>query len=50
VEYDLRKRNCATWVNCILKEAGISDDDRAKINLNGIDWGEGQETLEEWFK
>lgn len=50
VEYDLRKCNCATWVNCILKEAGISDDYRTKLNWDGIDWGEGQETLEEWFK
>ena len=51
VEYGLQNRNCATWVNCILKNAGISDDDCKKTNdFWGIDWGENKETLSDWFK
>ncbi len=51
VEYSLANRNCATWVNCILKAAGISAENREKTGeVPGFDWGEEDETLDAWFK
>jgi hypothetical protein len=41
VKYDLWDRNCATWVNTLLKVAGVAKNDRIKAGeFKGVDWGE----------
>lgn len=51
VDYDLWDRNCATWVNSLLKSVGVSAADRKTAGeFNGIDWGEEDEISEDLFK
>ncbi len=41
VDYDLWNRNCSTWVNTLLKVAGLSESKRRKLGeFGGFDWGE----------
>ena len=47
VKYDLWDRNCSTWVNTLLKVAGVSESVRLRAGeFRGIDWGE-EELLDE---
>ncbi len=47
VKYDLWNLNCSTWVNTILKIAGVSAGSRGTLGeFKGIDWGE-EELLDE---
>lgn len=51
VDYDLWDRNCATWVNTLLKVAGVSKNDRIKAGeFKGVDWGEEDLLDEKLFK
>jgi hypothetical protein len=51
IEYRLVNQNCATWVNGILKAAGIADEERERIGeFSGIDWGEESDNLEDSFR
>jgi len=50
-KYDLWDLNCATWVNSLLKYAGVDENQREeKGEFSGIDWGEEDEGLESYFK
>lgn len=50
-EYDLTDENCATWVNTLLKIAGVSKARRTKLGeFSGIDWGEEDLLDESLFK
>jgi hypothetical protein len=47
VKYSLQDRNCSTWVNTLLKVAGVSLSTRRSAGeFRGIDWGE-EELLDE---
>lgn len=47
-KYDLIDRNCATWVNQILKAAGYSAKSRRRLGeFRGIDWAEEDETIDD---
>ena len=51
VDYDLWDRNCATWVNTLLKVANVPESERKKAGeFNGIDWGEEDLLDENLFK
>jgi len=51
VPYDLGDVNCATWINTLLKVAGISQSERSTAGeFSGIDWGEEQLLDESLFK
>ena len=49
--YGLQDLNCATWVNTLLKIAGVPDSERAALGeFSGIDWGEEDLLDESLFK
>jgi hypothetical protein len=51
VTYDLLDANCASWVNTLLKVAGVSKSERLKLGeFTGVDWGEEDKICEELFK
>lgn len=51
VEYDLWDSNCASWVNTLLKVAGVSSADRNRAGeFSGIDWGEEDLIAESMFQ
>ncbi len=51
VDYDLWDRNCATWINTLLKVAGVAKNDRIKAGeFKGVDWGEEDLLDEKLFK
>lgn len=51
VKYGLLNVNCSTWVNTLLKVAGISESARHKAGeFKGIDWGEEDLLDEALFK
>jgi RHS repeat-associated protein len=50
-KYDLWDLNCATWVNSLLKYAGVDENQREeKGEFSGIDWGEEDKGLESYFE
>jgi hypothetical protein len=50
-EYGLLNFNCATWVNTLLKVAGVPQSERIKNGeFSGIDWGEEDLLDENLFK
>lgn len=51
VEYSLQNRNCSTWVNTLLKVAGVPLSTRQTAGeFRGIDWGEEDLLDENLFK
>ena len=51
VVYSLQDRNCSTWVNTLLKVAGVSLSVRRRAGeFRGIDWGEEDLLDENLFK
>ncbi len=51
VKYSLTNRNCSTWVNTMLKIAGVSASARLTAGeFSGIDWGEEDLLDESLFK
>lgn len=51
LKYDLWDANCASWVNTLLKVAGITKQSRIKLGeFSGIDWGEEDLIPENLFK
>jgi hypothetical protein len=41
IDYSPKDRNCNTWANSILKEAGIGDEERKELRkFRGLDIGE----------
>jgi hypothetical protein len=49
--YDLWDTNCATWVNTLLKVAGVPESERRSLGeFSGIDWGEEDLLDESLFK
>lgn len=49
--YGLQDLNCATWVNTLLKVAGVPASERATLGeFSGIDWGEEDLLDESLFK
>ena len=51
VKYDLWNRNCSTWVNTLLKVAGVSASVRLSAGeFRGVDWGEEDLLDENLFK
>lgn len=50
-EYGLANFNCATWVNTMLKVAGVPQSERIKLGeFSGVDWGEEDLLDESLFK
>ena len=51
IQYNLSDENCSTWINTMLKVAGVSLANRQKHGeFSGIDWGEEDLLDESYFQ